>query len=164
MTPLHEYSSQPAPPAKKYNLPFPVWNEADYASVKFINVLNALLQYTSENSSEKELRARFAKIGIVPGTSFDESKFSPETVKAIQKGIAEAKQEIESGAQQVKDARDLFGTREMLKNNYLNRAIGTATGLYGNTKEEAIYIGTTFDKDNQPLSGNKNKIHKGPAS
>jgi len=160
LIPLHEYTNQPAPPAKKYNMPFPEWNEAEYSGVKFINFLNALLQYTSEDSSEKELRARFTKIGIVPGTPYDVSKFSPETVKAIEKGIAEGKKEIESGSQQVKDARDLFGTRAMLKNNYLNRAIGTATGLYGNTKEEAIYIGTTFDKDNQPLSGNKNYILK----
>lgn len=153
LTPLHEFTKQPAPPVKKYNMPLPDWKEADFAGPEFINVLNALLQYTSEDSSEKELRARFAKIGIVPGVPFDRSKYPPETIEAIQKGIEEGKQELASKTSEIKDSGSLFGTRASLKNNYLNRAIAAATGLYGNTKEEAVYTGSSFDKDKQPLVG-----------
>lgn len=160
LTPLHEYTKQAPPPVKKYNLPLPVWKESDYSSPEFINVLNSLLQYANEDSSEKELRKRFAKIGIVPGTPFDSSKYPPETIKAIEKGIAEAKQELETNLNGLKDFGNLFGTRAELKNNYLNRAVAAAAGIYGNTKEEAVYTGSITDKDKKPLLGNNNYILK----
>jgi len=162
LVPLHQFTKQAAPPVKKYNMQLPAWKETDYSSVEFINVLNALLQYTSEDSSEKELRANFSKIGIVPGVPFDSSKYSPETLKAIEKGISEAKLELDSKIKDTKDSGSLFGTRAALKNNYINRAIAAATGLYGNTKEEAVYTGSATDKDNQPLSGNNKYILKFP--
>jgi len=157
---LHEYTNQAAPSVKKYALPLPEWKESDYSSPQFINVLNSLLQYTKEDSSEKELRIRFAKIGIVPGTSFDSSKYPPETIKAIEKGIAEGKQELESSLSTLKDFGNLFGTRAELKNNYLNRAVAAAAGIYGNTKEEAVYTGSATDSNNQPLLGSNNYILK----
>lgn len=160
LIPLHEYTKQAAPKVKNYNLPLPVWKESDYSSPQFINVLNSLLQYASKDSSEKELRASFAKIGIVPGVPYDSSKYPPETIKAIEKGIAEAKQELETKLNNLKDFGNLFGTRAELKNNYLNRAIAAAAGIYGNTKEEAVYTGSSNDKNNQPLLGNNNYILK----
>ena len=36
---------------------------------------------------------------------------------------------------------ELFGTRAFMNNNYLNRALGTQKGIYGNSKEEAFYAG-----------------------
>lgn len=160
LIPLHQFTQSAAPEVKKYNLPLPTWKESDYSSPQFINVLNSLLQYTSEDSSEKELRARFVKIGIVPGTPFDSSKYPPETIKAIEKGIAEAKQELESNLNTVTDFANLFGTRAELKNNYLTRAVAAAAGIYGNTKEEAVYTGSSNDKNNQPLLGKNNYVIK----
>lgn len=160
LVPLHEYTKQAAPQEKKHNLPLPVWKESDYSSPQFINVLNALLQYASEDSSEKELRTRFAKIGIVPGVSFDSSKYPPETIKAIEKGITEAKQELESNLNNVTDFANLFGTRAQLKNNYLTRAVAAAAGIYGNTNIEAVYTGSSTDKNKQPLLGNNNYVIK----
>lgn len=158
LIPLHEYTKQAAPAVKKYDMPLPDWKESDYSSPEFINVLNALLQYTKEDSSEKELRAQFAKIGIVPGVPFDSSKLDAETTKAIEKGIAEGKQELEEGVSKTTDAGNLFGTRASLKNNYLNRAIAASMGLYGNTKEEAVYTGSMVDVDEKPLNGNNNYV------
>ena len=47
---------------------------------------------------------------------------------------------------------DLFGTRQAMKNNYLNRWLGTI-GIYGNSKEEALYPIYGVDADGQKLSG-----------
>jgi hypothetical protein len=47
---------------------------------------------------------------------------------------------------------DLFGTRKAMKNNYLNRWLGTI-GIYGNSKQEAIYPVYRIDSDGQKLSG-----------
>lgn len=160
LIPLHQFINQPAPAVKKYNMPLPEWKESDYTSPQFINVLNSLLQYTNIDDSEKELRTRFAKIGIEPGVPFDSSKYPPETIKAIEKGIAEAKQELDAKVNAVRDAGSLFGTRKELNNNYLNRAIAAAAGLYGNTKVEAVYTGSLADNTKQPLLGDKNYVLK----
>ena len=53
---------------------------------------------------------------------------------------------------------NLFGTRADLKNDYLVRATAAAMGLYGNTKEEAVYTGSMLDNTGTPLTGNNNYI------
>ncbi|RXM42632.1 DUF1254 domain-containing protein [Flavobacterium sp. YO64] len=156
VTPWHEFSKTTAPAHKDYTLPFPAFKQTDLASAEFIGLGNNLLQYASVNSSETDLRAKFAKIGIVAGKEFDAKNYSPEVLKAINEGVKEAGKELEDGANKLTNATDLFGTREELNGDYTKRALGAAAGLFGNTKEEAIYIGTRTDNVNNILSG-KNK-------
>lgn len=156
VTPWHEFSKTTAPTHKEYALPFPAFKQTDLTSAEFIGLSNNLLQYASVNSAETELRAKFAKIGLVPGKKFDPALYSPEVLKAINEGAQEAGKELEEGANRLTNATDLFGTREELNGDYTKRALGAAAGLFGNTKEEAIYIGTRTDKANNILSG-KNK-------
>jgi hypothetical protein len=57
----------------------------------------------------------------------------------------------------------LFGTRESLKNNYLYRMAGAVIGIYGNTKEEAMYPVYAVDADGQKLNGaNRYTMHFAP--
>lgn len=156
LIPLHEFTKEAAPSGKKFDLPLPEFKQTDLASASFIGLINSLLQYASENPAEKELRAKFAKIGILPGKKFDPSAYSPEVLKAITEAAQEAGKELEEGTTKLKNATDLFGSRKELNGNYTKRALGAAAGLFGNTKEEAIYIGTRSDKANNALSG-KNK-------
>lgn len=156
VTPWHEFSKTTAPTHKDYALPFPTFKQTDLTSAEFIGLGSNLLQYTSLNSAETDLRAKFAKIGLVPGKEFDAKNYSTEVLKAINEGAQEAGKTLETGANNLTNATDLFGTREGLNGDYTKRALGAAAGLYGNTKEEAIYIGTRTDKENAILSG-KNK-------
>lgn len=156
LTPFHEFAKITAPEHKEFALPFPEFKQADLGSAEFIGLANNLLQYTSLNPTESDLRRKFAKIGIVPGKKFDPAAYSPEVLKAINEAALEAGKELEDGANKLTNATDLFGTREELNGDYTKRALGAAAGLFGNTKEEAIYIGTRTDKANNILSG-KNK-------
>jgi hypothetical protein len=156
LVPFHEFTKTTAPAHKEYSLPFPAFKQTDLASAAFIGLASNLLQYTSVNDQEKELRAKFAKIGIVPGKEFDPKNYSPEVLKAINEGVQEAGKELKEGTDKLANATDLFGTREMINGDYNKRALGAAAGLFGNTKEEAVYIGTRSDKANNFLSG-KNK-------
>ena len=52
--------------------------------------VNFILQFCPTDPSEKDLMARFAKLDIGAGRTFDISKFSPEIQKAINEGIADA--------------------------------------------------------------------------
>ena len=156
LTPFHEFAKITAPEHKEFALPFPEFKQADLGSAEFIGLANNLLQYTSLNPTESDLRRKFAKIGIVSGKKFDPAAYSPEVLKAINEAALEAGKELEDGANKLTNATDLFGTREELNGDYTKRALGAAAGLFGNTKEEAIYIGTRTDKANNILSG-KNK-------
>lgn len=162
LTPLHEFTKSAAPVHKDFALPFPEFNKADLGSSKFIGLVSNLLQYTSPNPAEKDLLAKFAKIGIVSGKEFDSKNYTPEVLKAIDGAALEAGKELEEAANKLTGASDLFGTREELNGNYMNRALGAAAGLFGNTKEEAIYLGTNSDIENNILSGQKKYIIRFP--
>lgn len=159
---LHEYTGQPAPSAKKFDLPLPVYNPAVIGSYSFIGLLNNLLQYTGPAPEEEETRKRFARIGIEPGKQFDSTAFSADILAAINTGVRSAEKELQEGTDTITNATDLFGTREMLHGNYFKRALGAAAGLFGNTKEEAVYIGTRSDKAGKFLAGKNDYIIRFP--
>jgi hypothetical protein len=50
---------------------------------------------------------------------------------------------------------DIFGTREFLKNNYLYRFAGAKLGLYGLSREEALYPPYFVDAQGEKLDGTK---------
>lgn len=156
--PLSAFLGQPAPKAAPpIAFPKPLTPATQRTSIEFFSLLNFYLQFCPTHQSEKKLMERFAKIGVGAGQAFDASKLAPETKAAIEGGIVDAwadfaglmvkvnKREVSSG--------DVFGTREYLKNNYLYRMGAAALGIYGNTKEEAIYPPYYVDGDGKKLDG-----------
>jgi hypothetical protein len=121
----------------------------------FIAVLNQLLTLCPTQPSERALRARFARIGIVPGQAFDVDGVSVETRQALIAGIADSQAQLQTAVSQVRTTLGLFGTREALHGNYLNRAVAAHVGIYGNSVEEAFYTGSRQDNQGQPLQGGR---------
>jgi hypothetical protein len=134
----------------------PLTAEEQKTSLQFFNIVNFVLQFCPTVPSEKQLRARFAKIGVGAGKTFDPDKLTPEMKTAIEQGRADAWADFAEGVKQMNDGSltsgDLFGTRQSMKNNYLNRWLGTI-GIYGNSKQEAMYPIYRVDADGQNLSG-----------
>jgi hypothetical protein len=101
--------------------------------------------------------ARFAKIGVGAGKTIDAGKLSPEMKAAIEQGMADAWVDFEGlkklvGAGKV-NSGDVFGTRQYLKNNYLYRLGAAVLGIYGNSKQEAMYPTYYVDEAKQKLDG-----------
>lgn len=127
-------------------------------SLEFFNELNFLLQFAPTHPSEKALRSRFARIGIEGGKRFDPATLSPEMRAAIQAGIADAwmafdefkTTQVDSGK---RPASEGFGTRAFLKNDYQARMSAAVLGIYGNSKEEALYPAYFVDSTGQKLDG-----------
>jgi hypothetical protein len=102
--------------------------------------------------------ARFAKIGIGAGKTVDWKSLSPELGNAVEGGMADAWQafkefketQIDTGKM---SSADGFGTRAFLKNDYMKRLASAVLGIYGNSKEEAIYPAYFVGSDNQKLDG-----------
>jgi hypothetical protein len=156
--PLSAFLGQPAPkPAPAIDFIRPLTPQEQKTSLEVFNILNFLLQFCPTNPSETELMARFAKIGVGAGKTFDKDKLSPEVEAAIAQGVADAwgdfanlkkradKGEVSSG--------DVFGTRDHLKNNYLYRMIAAVLGIYGNSNSEAMYPMYGIDSDGRKLDG-----------
>lgn len=156
--PLSAFLGQAAPQAApQINFMKPLTLDQENASLEVFNILNFVLRFCPTVQSEKDLMARFAKIGVGAGKTFDSGKLTPEMNKAMQDGIADAWQDL-AGLQKRMDAGevtsgDVFGTREYLKNNYLYRMIAAKVGIYGNSKQEAMYPLYTVDSEGKSLSG-----------
>ncbi len=154
--PLSSFLGQPAPPtAPQIDFIEPLSADEERTSLDFFNELAFVLQFCPVNPSEAALRARFAKIGIVPGRPFGTVFLSAEAKSALAAGMAEGQQAIDIRRKGTKSSADLFGTREYLQNDFLNRAAGAQLGIYANSKEEAFYIPLQMDAGGQPLDGSR---------
>jgi hypothetical protein len=159
--PLSAFLGRPAPAAvPALRLEKPLTPEEQKSSLRFFAVMNALLPYAPAHPADQKQRAAFARIGIAPGQPFDPSKLSPQTRAALEAGMADAwrdfatlkaridKGEVTSG--------ELFGTREFLTNNNLNRMAAAVLGIYGNSREEALYPVYFVDEGGNKLDGRRN--------
>jgi hypothetical protein len=163
--PLSAFLGQPAPTAAlAIDFIKPLTPAEEKTSLAFFNILNFILQFCPTDPSETELMARFGKIGVGAGKTFDVSTLLPEIKTAITQGIADAwvdfanlKKRIDAGEV---TSGDLFGTRAFLKNNYLYRMAGTVLGIGGNSKQEAMYPVYALDEAGRKLDGaNRYTVH-----
>ncbi|CAG8872517.1 DUF1254 domain-containing protein [Pseudomonas fluorescens] len=151
---LHEYIGS-APPLAAPAIDWQPWDSKTGLGPEFIATLNQILSLCPTQASEQALRARFARIGIVPGQGFDPATLPQATRQALLAGIQDAQAQLQAAVSQVRTTLGLFGTREALNGNYLNRAVAANVGIYGNSVEEAFYTGTRLDNQGQPLQGGR---------
>src|SRR5262249_37167563 len=149
---------QPAPAAAPaIAFAQPLSRADEQTSLDFFRLLNFALQFCPVDTSETALRARFAQLGIAAGAGFDTTTMSPATRQAMHQGIADAWQVLADVRKQMDERKltsmDVFGTREFLKNNYSYRMAAAVLGIYGNSKEEAIYPIYAIDSDGDRLDG-----------
>jgi hypothetical protein len=163
--PLSAFLGQPAPTAAPaIDFIKPLTQDEEKTSLGFFNILNFVLQFCPTDPSETELMARFAKIGVGAGKTFDASKLSPDEKTAIEQGMADAWVDLENLRKRIDAGEvtsgDLFGTRAYLKNNYLYRMAGAVLGIYGNSKQEAMYPVYAIDAAGEKLDGaNRYTVH-----
>jgi hypothetical protein len=157
--PLSAFLGKPAPaaaPAIDFIKPLPA--EQERTSPQFFNILNFILQFCPTDPSEKALMARFARIGVGAGKQIDVDALSPEMQQALKGGMADAwaafkeykETELDTGK---RTSGDGFGTRAYLMNDYMARMAAAALGIYGNSKQEAIYPVYFVDSGQKPVSG-----------
>lgn len=148
----------PPPPARLGIRGFmpPIPAPEERTSLKFLDSLNVVLMFCRAHPSEEALRARFLRLGI-GGGGFHPS--SPVLRGAAEAGMQDAWQELEGLERRVATGEKAnligFGSREELKNNYLLRMLAAVQGIFGNSKEEAMYPAYFADALGQKLDGSK---------
>jgi hypothetical protein len=144
-------------PTAATEFPKPLTPEQQRTSLAMFEHLNFALNFCPTHPSETQLMEEFGKIGIAPGKKFDTTTLAPETLSAMRMGIADAWKGYDSIIQLLNQGKlsssDGFGTREFLNNNYLLRMVSAAAGIYGNSKEEAMYPVYYVDNKGQILNG-----------
>jgi hypothetical protein len=158
--PLSEFVGHAAPTAAPaIDFVKPLTPAEQKSTPRFYDILNLALNYCPTVPSETALMERFAKIGVGPGKTFDAGKLSPELRAAVEQGMADAWQDLEALRKRI-DAKevtsgDMFGTRDYLKNNYLYRMAAAVLGIYGNSKQEAMYPVYSIDGSGEKLDGSR---------
>lgn len=148
----------PPPPPAPAGFAKPLTPETQKTDLGFFTVLSFILSQCPVHPSEADLRARFAEAGFDGDTLFDPEALSPEARSAMEQGMADAWAEFATFKQEQMDTKkvtvgSIFGTREYLANNYLYRMTAGVLGLYGNSRDEAMYPFYGVDSDGQPLTG-----------
>jgi hypothetical protein len=89
--PLSQFLRKPAPPAAP-TIDFikPLSPDQERASPEFFNILNFVLKFCPTSPSDRDQMARFAKLNIGAGKTFDVAKPSPEMKKAVGDGMTDA--------------------------------------------------------------------------
>jgi len=157
--PLSKFLGKPAPiSAPAVNWPKPTADAL--TSPAIFPFVNFMLQFCPATPLEKDLIARFAKLNIGAGKSFDFASLSPELQKAVNDGIADVGNDMNGLMKQINadeiSSSDFFGTRAFQKGNYLYRYAGAKLGLYGNSGDEAVYLAYFVDASHTPLDASKN--------
>jgi hypothetical protein len=139
--------------------------EQEASAAGFITYLNLLMGQLQPSPAEKELLARFARIGIGPNRPFKPEALKPEIRQAIEKGVSAGYDQIRDEFRNLGDfSRNgwqfpytMFGTPEQMRGRYLRRAAAAMYGLYGNSLPETLYPFAIQDAKGQPLDASKHK-------
>jgi hypothetical protein len=157
--PLSAFLKQPAPPAAPKIDFLPATSEG--VKDNFFEFLAFALQFVPPSPEDKDVRARLASIGVVPGKTFDFKNLSPEQKAAILQGMKEADDKVDkflaSGMTNINgwSIGSFFGDRAFYNGNWLMRAGAAKGGIYGNDAVEATYPFTRTTATGEPLDGSK---------
>lgn len=136
----------------------PLTQAEEKTNLEFFQILNQVLSLAPTPDEEKDLRARFAKIGVGGNLEFKPDALSADMKTAIQNGMADAWKEFDAFKKANIDtgkvtAGDMLGSRKLIDGRWMYRMGGTIMGIYGNSKVEAMYPLVTVDSDGKPFDG-----------
>jgi DNA sulfur modification protein DndE len=128
----------------------------------FFSRFAELLKGNPPASEDSKMVDNLAKIGIVPGESFDFSKLDAATRRGLEHAVRSAIEKIHPS--EARDSGTATGNWQMsLKygeygTDYTTRAMVAKEGLGANLAKDAIYPFTNVDADGKTLNGSKQYI------
>jgi len=157
--PLSQFLGKPAPAAPPpVDFIKPLSPAEEKTSLQFFDVLDFVLRFCPTNPAETALMARFAKLGLGAHGTFDAGALSPAMRQAVADGMGDAwttfkeykETQLDTGK---KTSADAFGTRAFLHGRYIDRMAAAMLGIYGNSKDEALYPVYFIDSQKKSLNG-----------
>jgi hypothetical protein len=136
---------------------------------KYFAYAAELMKLHAPHLSDQPIVAQMARIGIVPGQSFDIEKLPPAVKKGLDGAPVVAQKIMEWKLPTLARVTNHWSmntdTMGVYGNYYLKRAIITQQGLGANVPEDAVYPLNLGDEAGRPLDGgNKYTLHFDKAS
>jgi hypothetical protein len=160
VAPLHEYAKTAAPaPAPALN--FPAWDAAAVKGLGFFAVLDFLLDLMPTHAEDAAIRKRLLEIGVGAPGKLELTTLSEKQRAGLLKGIQAGQKKLADLAADPNflghpvSSGELFGTRAFLGGDPRKRDVGALLGIYGNSREEALYPNYRTDSTGQPLDASK---------
>lgn len=125
---LSEFQGKPA--LKADAMIFPPYSKETALSAGFFQYLNFALQFCPVHPSEIQERARFAKLGIAAGKTFNLATMDRAVLEAVSAGIGDAQAAIEDAVANTPSGTARYGSRADLKNDFLARAVAARIHIY----------------------------------
>jgi hypothetical protein len=151
--PLSAYLHQ-TPPKAPPKIDYPRIDSNTF-DPQFWQYVNFLLQFCPTLPSERELRAKFERIGMKANAPWPPTGMPADIASAIQAAAEEAHKSLDQDAMKLTSSVGLFGTPQEMAGKYRQRALGALAGIYGNSPEEAVYPSYVTDPSGQPYDTSK---------
>lgn len=152
--PLSEYLGNTAPAAAP-KVDFPEWKDGVEMTPQYWEYVAFMLQHVTHNPADQKMYDALKQLGVGTEGNLDMASLSNEQKTALTQGVVLAQAEMKSVGDKTKDASQLFGTRERLKQDYLTRAMGVYLGIFGNTTDQSFYFSLNKDENGQLLDASK---------
>ncbi|KKG07764.1 DUF1254 domain-containing protein [Methanosarcina sp. 2.H.A.1B.4] len=157
MRPLSQFLGS-EPPQEVEPVDFLPWKPEAAEGLGIFDYINMALAWHPPAIYEMDTMAEFAQIGVIPGRRFTTEGLSPENVRALEDGVAEARAIINEMANE--GAGELIGSwswtiKDISRfgRDYLTRAAVSLRNIYPNAPDHAIYGSANRDQDGNPLRG-----------
>ncbi|MDH2384514.1 DUF1254 domain-containing protein [Bradyrhizobium sp. CER78] len=169
LVPLSEYGKPYTPPAGKVDPSIDMKtavreqvNRMD--TVSYFKLLCELMKTNPPNEADAPQLAKFARIGIVPGQDFDESKLKADFIKRVPEVSFDRIMIQFKVNKAVKNENGFdFTTRTgIYGTDYLMRALITAIGLGANRPQDAVYPTSQKDADGRKYNGANKYVMRFP--
>jgi hypothetical protein len=161
LIPLSAYGKNYTPPSGKVDpsidMKTPVRDQVNKMSAAdFFKLLADLMASNPPAAADAPMVAKLAKIGIVPGKSFDYTKLDPAVAKGLDRAPKEGLEKITAHipkAGKIVNGWVYLSPVGLYGTDYLQRASIAYFGLGGNRTQDAIYPTAQTDADGKPLDG-----------
>ncbi|MEE2900938.1 MAG: DUF1254 domain-containing protein [Myxococcota bacterium] len=147
-------------PLSAKDIKWPTYYDVKFQSdLGFFNIMNFMMQWHNFDTNEKDLIASFSKIGVGPGKAFNTEQFSAGQLDAINIGIQQARENLESKSSKDNRSYNEWTMPHTALGNfgkeYELRALTAWNFLYANVNAEATYIRAYCDSDGERLNADE---------
>lgn len=156
---LSSYLGQPAPPIAP-SLDFPIIND-DLFTERFFDYLDFMLPFFPAGPEEFQIQQELGLIGVGPFKQFPYASLTADQKAQVQAGMKDGQARIDEYLRSEVTNLDgwtigsFFGDRSFYSGDWLKRAAGARSGLFGNDAAEAVYPSARSLADGELLDGSK---------
>jgi len=157
MRPMSQFLGS-EPPQEVEPVDFLPWKPEAAEGLGVFDYINMALAWHPPAIYEMDTVAKFARIGVTPGRRFTTDGLSPENIRALEDGVAEARAVIDELANEGAGERIgnwSWAIKDISRfgRDYLTRAAVSLRNIYPNAPDHATYGSANRDLEGNPFKG-----------